>query len=278
TSPEDFGRHKRAEDLEGDAKPLESKRDEAIDALIAYFDQPNPSTVLLISSTGLKGSAKLVKAAKKAESVVELKLAPAGDSEAIEQLHEEAARRQIELGRGVAAALVAAVGPSLSDLLPALERAVAFAGGARVGRDHVEAVVASTREANVFDLTDAIGAGNHVAALEILAKMFSTGEKDSGQAMRLLGMLLWQTRRLCTVAFARDPAEALNMKPFAVAKLRQQAARFDERRLRAAYAGLARLDADLKGGSKLAYESPYMALQRWILDTCQALPGVDERV
>ena len=280
TSPEDFGRHKRAEDLEGDAKPLESKRDEAIDALIAYFDQPNPSTVLLISSTGLKGSAKLVKAAKKAESVVELKLAPAGDSEAIEQLHEEAARRQIELGRGVAAALVAAVGPSLSDLLPALERAVAFAGGARVGRDHVEAVVASTREANVFDLTDAIGAGNHVAALEILAKMFSTGEKDSGQAMRLLGMLLWQTRRLCTVAFARDPAEALlkaQGQPRR-AKLRQQAARFDERRLRAAYAGLARLDADLKGGSKLAYESPYMALQRWILDTCQALPGVDERV
>jgi DNA polymerase III delta subunit len=90
-------------------------------------------------------------------------------------------------------------------------------------------------------------------------------------------MLLWQTRRLCTAAFAHDPGRALNAKPFAVNKLRQQAARFDERRLRAAYAGLARLDADLKGGSKLAYESPYLALQRWVLDTCNALPGVDPR-
>ena len=79
------------------------------------------------------------------------------------------------------------------------------------------------------------------------------------------------------VEFARDPAGALGIKPFAVRKLEEQAAGFDERRLRAAYAGLARLDADLKGGSKLAYESPYMAIQRWVLDTCLALPGVDPR-
>ena len=55
-------------------------------------------------------------------------------------------------------------------------------------------MVATTREANVFDLTNAIGRGEHVRALEILARMFSTKEKDAGQAMRLLGMLLWQTR------------------------------------------------------------------------------------
>lgn len=277
SSPEDFGRHKRAEDLEGDAKPLESKRDDAIEAVIAYLDKPNPSTVLVITSSGLKGTHRLVKAAKKLGHVVERKFEAASEDTAIGDLLDEAQRRELPLGRTGAAALVAAVGTTLSELLPALERAVAYADGARVEREHVEAVVASTREANVFDLTDAIGRSQHVRALEILARMFHVGEKDSGQAMRLLGMLLWQTRRLCTVKFARDPATALGVKPFAIRKLEEQAAGFDERRLRAAYAGLARLDADLKGGSKLAYESPYMALQRWVLDTCSALPGVDPR-
>lgn len=278
SSPEDFGRHKRAETLDGEAKPLESKRDDAIAALIAYFEQPNPKTVLLITSAALKGSSKLVKAAKKSRHVAERKLSPPNERDAVDELAAEARRRQLPLARGGASALVEAVGTSLSELLPALERAVAFADGATVERAHVQAVVSTTREANVFDLTDAIGMGDHTRALEILAHMFRTSEKDSGQAMRLLGMLLWHTRRLCVTAFARDPAAALGVKPFAVRKLKQQAARFDERRLRLAYAGLARLDSDLKGGSKLAYESPYIALQRWILETCGAMRGVDSRV
>jgi DNA polymerase-3 subunit delta len=275
SSPEDFGRHKRDEDLDGESKPLESKREDAVDALIEYFDAPNPTTVLILTSSGLTGTSKLVKGAKKSKHVVEHRFAPPEEGEAVGELMAEARRRELPLSPAGASALVNAVGTSLSELLPALERAVAYADGARVEREHVEAVVAITREANVFDLTDAIGQGDHVRALEILARMFSTGEKDSGTAMRLLGMLLWHTRRLCTVKFARDPADALNMKPFALRKLQQQASGFDERRLRAAYAGLARLDGDLKGGSKLAYESPYIALQRWILDTCDALPSVD---
>ena len=277
SAPEDFGKHKRVEELDGEVKAPESKRDDAVSALIEYFDNPNPSTVLVLSSTGIDGKSKLVKAAKKAAGVVEIKLAPAGEDEAFDALVDEARRRELPLSPPGARALIDAVGTSLSELVPALERAVAFSGGAAVGREHVEAVVASTREINVFDLTDAIGRSDHVRALEILARMFSTGERDSGQAMKLLGLLLWQIRRLCTVTFARDPARALNSKPFAVQKLQQQARGYDERRLRAAYAGLARLDSDLKGGSKLAYESPYIALQRWVLDTCGALPDVDPR-
>lgn len=275
SSPEDFGRYKRAEELDGETKALESKRDDAIEALIAYFDAPNPSTVLVLTSSGLKGNMRLVKTAKKAAQVVEYKFEPPSENDAVGALMAEAARRKLPLTKLGAVALVNAIGTSMSELIPALERATAFAAGASIGREQAEAVVASTREVNVFDLTDAIGQSDHVRALEILARMFSTGEKDMGQGMRLLGMLLWQTRRLCTVKFASNPADALNMKPYAVRKLQEQAAGFDERRLRAAYAGLARLDSDLKGGSKLAYMSPYMALQRWVLDTCAALPSVD---
>jgi DNA polymerase-3 subunit delta len=275
SSPEEFGKQCRVEDLDGDIKPLESKRDDAIEAFIGYFDAPNPSTVLVLTSTGLSGTSRMVKAAKGTKHVVERKFGPPKDSEAVDALMAEARRLGTALSPGAAQALVKAVGATLSELLPALERAHAYADGGRVERAHVEAVVAYTREANVFDLTDAIGQGNHVRALEILAHMFHTGEKDPGQANRLLGMLLWQTRRLCTMKFAPDGGDALNLQGFVLRKLQDQARGFDERRLRAAYAGLARLDSDLKGGSKLAYESPYMALQRWVLDTCGVLPQVD---
>ncbi|MCY1007290.1 hypothetical protein OV079_17350 [Nannocystis pusilla] len=67
------------------------------------------------------------------------------------------------------------------------------------------------------------------------------------------------------------------MPPFLVRGLEAQARGFSEPRLRSAYAALVRLDQDLKGGSHVAYASPYLALQRWILDTCRALPGVDAR-
>ena len=66
--------------------------------------------------------------------------------------------------------------------------------------------------------------------------------------------------------------------PFLQRQYEQQARGFSEQRLRTAYAALVRLDSDLKGGSAAAYASPFMAIQRWILDTCGALPGVDPRV
>src|SRR5262249_43969300 len=134
SSPEDFGRHKRAEDLDGDQKPLESKRDDAIDALIGYFDAPNPSTVLVLTSSGLTGTSRLVKAAKNSANVVERKFEPAGDREAVDELLAEARRLGTPLSPAAAQALVLAVGTRLSELLPALERAHTYADGERVER------------------------------------------------------------------------------------------------------------------------------------------------
>jgi DNA polymerase-3 subunit delta len=281
SAPEDFGKHKRQQEDDGVARTPESKRDDAIAALIEYMQSPNPSCVLVISSTGIKGTSKLVKAAKKAADaglpVLGHRFARPDDDRAASELVAEARRRDIPLSRDAAELMVRLLGTASAELHTALERAHAYAGGA-VNRDHVAEVVRSTREANVFDLTDAIGSGDAAAALTLLAKMFELGEKDTSTAMRLLGMLLWHMRRLFVVREAADPARALNLRPFALRKLSEQAARLDEQRLRKAYSGLARLDHDLKGGSKLAYESPYLVLQRWVLDVCGALPGTDARI
>jgi DNA polymerase-3 subunit delta len=257
----------------------ETTKEQAHAALIDYLEAPNPACTLVISSPKLKGTSKLAKAAKaaaKARSgeVVEAKFGALREDDAVSALEFEARERGVQLGRGVAAALVASVGTVRAELISALERAVAHAAGKRVGVEDVQAVVVGTREADIFALTDAIGRRDQTRALALLATMFRHGEKDTGQAMRVFSMLVWQLRRLCIAKFADDPEQALGIKPFAVRKLREQSQAFSDDELQRAYASLAALDAQFKGGSKVAYLSPYLVLQRWILGACGGLPGV----
>ena len=267
TSPEDLGKGPDAE----------VAASAAIDALAAYIMAPSPTTVLVISSSGLDGRSKLVSACKAGGYAHKFE-AYKRDDEAQEFVVAEARARGQAIEREAAAALVAAVGTGRSELLAALDQALLHAGEGPARLADVAATTAHTREAKIFDLTDAVGRGDASAALRVLARMFAAGERDSGTAMQALAML---TRQIRLVFTARSNpgriADATGLPPFLARQLEAQARGFPEARLRAAYAALVRLDQDLKGGSHVAYASPYMALQRWILDTCRALPGVDPR-
>ena len=187
---------------------------------------------------------------------------------------------QRTIDNDAARGLVAAVGKKQTELLEAIDRVVLYVGErSAITSADVGAVVAKTREADVFALTDAVGRGQHHEALSILAAMFRAGEKDASTSMRLFALLTRHMRLVFAAKFApRGQAPAvLGLPPFIANKYLQQAGQFNEPRLRSAYAGLVRLDHDLKGGSYVAYQSPYMSLQRWILEVCQALPGVEPR-
>jgi DNA polymerase-3 subunit delta len=246
----------------------------AMDALVGYLKSPSPTTVLVISGSGIDGRSKLVTACKKdgwAHKFEALKR----DDEAVAYVVAEARARGRGIAREAAATLVEAVGTGRSELLGALEQALLHAGDGPVTLADVEVMVAHTREGNIFHLTDAVGRGDANAALGVLARMFSAGEKDTGVAMQVLAMLTRQIRLIFTAKVGN--AEATRLPPFLLRQLESQARGFSESRLRTAYAALVRLDSDLKGGSHVAYASPMMALQRWILDTCRAIPGVDPR-
>lgn len=271
SDPDSFGKHVGGEDAAA-----------AMDALIEYCENPSPSTVLVITTTGLRANAKLVKAASKSAGAVARRHEVPKDEDAAASLVAEAKTRGVDLDRAAAVSLVKAVGGAHAEVESAFERALAHAGSSRVTLDDVRAVVTDVRDANVFELTDAVGRGDVRAALSVLARLFSGGEKDFGVGQRVFSMLLRQIRMVFAAKVARgNVASALGVPPFIARKYEQQAQRIDESRLRAAYRGLARLDAEFKGGergSKLAYESPFLVLQRWILDTCRALPGTEPRL
>jgi DNA polymerase-3 subunit delta len=246
----------------------------AIDTLANYMKSPSPTTVLVITSMGIDGRSKLVTACKK-EGWAHKFEALKRDDEAAAFVAVEAQARGKGIARDAANALVAAVGTGRSELLAALEQAALHAGERQVTVADVEAMVVNTREGNIFHLTDAVGRGEARTALAVLARMFSSGEKETGTSLQVLAMLTRQIRMLYTAKVGAGHT----IKPeFLQRQYESQARGFSEARLRTAYAALVRLDSDLKGGSAAAYASPFMAIQRWILDTCGALPGVDPRV
>jgi DNA polymerase-3 subunit delta len=246
----------------------------AIDALIHYIGAPSPSTILVIHGSGIDGRSRLVNACKKGGYAHKFE-ALKKDDEAVQYVLGEARARRRAIAREAAVMLVAAVGTGRSELLGALDQAMLHAGEGPIGVADVEVMVARTREGNIFQLTDAVGRGDAKAALIVLAQMFSAGEKDTGVSLQILAMLTRQIRLIFTAKVGGP--DAIKLPPFLLRGLESQARGFSEPRLRTAYASLVRLDRDLKGGSHAAYASPMMALQRWILDTCRALPGVDPR-
>lgn len=251
-------------------------------ALLAYISAPSPSTVLLLTSTGIDGRSKLVSAVKKAGVVLKLE-AMKRDRDALEFVGAEARSRGLEISRDAVTRLVERVGTHPSALLSALERASLHAGKARVSREDVDAVAGGSREAVIFDLTDAVGMGQRDQALSVLAAVFhENASGELAQANAVLAMLVRQLRLVSLAqAVGAVPAKIQavgGVHPFVASKLAEQARRFDTDRLHRAYAGLARLDRDIKGGAISVVRSPMMALQRWILEVCDGLPGTAPRI
>jgi DNA polymerase-3 subunit delta len=262
-----------------DTKAKDSPFKQALDALSAYAAKPHATAVLVVTGSGIDGRSRLVKAATKT-GVAKKFEALKRDGDAVGFVLGHARRQEVEIESDAAQAIVAAVGTSQARLMAAFERAELHAGAGRPVRlEDVEAVVSHTREEVIFELTDAVGMGDRDRALAVLHGIFQESAlQEIGQANMVLAMLIRQIRLVFTGTVTKGALEdAAGVPPFVARKLRAQVQRFDERRLRLAYAGLARLDSDLKGGSPVAARSPRLALERWILDVCGGVPGTDPR-
>lgn len=249
-----------------------------IDALVAYLKAPVSSCVLLLSSPGLAGTSKLVKAAKASEGAIELRYSVAAPKDASAQLLRYAREQGWKVDARVASAIVERVGPATAAWQDALGQLAAVQGQAAIDLACVERVLASTQTGDIFALTDAVARKDAATALSLLGPYFAAGEKNLESAMKLSAMLAWQLRRLMMVAAKPGrSAQALGLKPFVHQKLAQQARRFAWPQLVNLHAGLLALDRDLKGGSVLGQKSPALLVQRWVLEACDALPGVRPR-
>ncbi|MCS6914849.1 MAG: DNA polymerase III subunit delta [Myxococcales bacterium] len=160
----------------------------------------------------------------------------------------EAQRLHLRLEAGVAERIAQEVGGDLGQLVDALERLAAYvAEDAPVRMADVEEVVATTRQHTVFELVDALGAGNRAAALRLLAGALQAREP----ALRLLALIarhvrqLWIARELSSRG-PTEVAQALGVPPFVASKLLEQGRRLTPAQVGAMHDAIFETDRMLK--------------------------------
>jgi DNA polymerase-3 subunit delta len=145
-----------------------------------------------------------------------------------------------------AALLARLVGSNLWTMSSEVEKLLLAAEGRRVEASDVEAMVPASREVAVFELVDAVLAGNAGTAQRCLQSMLADGQAPSYILFMLARQLrlLVRLRSMLSEGMAERAAQArLGVPDFIFRKAVEQAARFDIPRLKALYRLL--LDADL---------------------------------
>ena len=224
---------------------------EGLELVRGYLDAPCPEACLALVFGKLDGRMKFTQAAKKKGVVHEL----AAPRQLGPWLAEMAQARQVKIQPDASRRLLDVAGKDLARLAGALEQLALYAAGRAITVDDVEELIAETRERTVFELANAVGAGDRAGALGAIARLFAQRESAVGVAMML-------ARHVRQLAIAREeltagtPAGALpkllGVPPFAVDGLVAQARRWPAASFPPALAALAQADRDLKGPVKAA--------------------------
>jgi DNA polymerase III subunit delta len=224
--------------------------------LTAYLIDPNPSTVLVALTSKLDKRQKLYAAASKAGYLHVLE-AP---RQVAPWIRAEADARGVRLDPRAVTRLADAVGNDLSRLALVIEQLALYAGDRGVTADDVDDLVADTRERSVFELTDAVGAGDLPGALAAVSALCD--QRDS--ALGVVAMLARHLRQLGVVVAHRGAskqqlASALALPPFIADKVIAQGRRFTADGLARATSLLAAADRALKGDQLI--ERPFTGFQ-----------------
>jgi DNA polymerase III subunit delta len=219
---------------------------EEMAGLAAYFESPSPSTVLVAMTSKLDKRMKLYAAASK-KGWLHVLEAP---RQAQPWIRDEAKARGVKMNGDAVERLADAVGNDLSRLALVIDQLSVYAGGKTITADDVEDLVADTRERSVFELTDAIGAGDLGGALAAVSSLCDQRQS----ALGVIAMLARFVRQVGLLHAGRaaglgkgELASAVGVPPFVVDKLAQQARRLPPPAIARAQQLLHDADRSLKG-------------------------------
>jgi DNA polymerase III subunit delta len=179
-------------------RELEQARTDAAEALLAYFEDPSPST-LFIAVAGTfpkprKGQkrwgARFANAVKRSGLHVKL------DSKSVDRIafaSEHAAGLGVKLGRREAGLLVELVGQDLGRLARELDKVATFVGaGGRITPEALQAACSILAEESVWELTGGIARRDAATAVRALHRLLRDGQNGH----YLLAMVAMQLRKV----------------------------------------------------------------------------------
>jgi DNA polymerase-3 subunit delta len=220
-------------------------------AVLAAARDPSPGTVLVLRAAATGRQAKFFKDLQQHAQVVAV--ARPRPSERASWLRAEVRRLGRKADEAAITALVDTVGQDLRELAGAVAKLhVAVPPPEPLRAGHVTEFLAQTADRGVFELTDAVFAGNAATALGHLDSLLAQGEDVLG----LLGMLARQLRLLLKVseypsAPSGQVAQAIGggVRDWQVDRARRQARKFQPDALRRALDLIAEADAAVRNGS-----------------------------
>ncbi len=219
--------------------------------LIPYFQNPTETTTLVVVASKLDGRMKWVQQLKK--QAVSVDCAPLYENQRIGWVTQQAAQAGVELEENAVQMLKELSADGLYMTNSEIEKLSAYLPPGSCGTlKDVEAIRGMEPGASVFDLSDAMGAGDCGRALQIVAKNLEVGEAP----LRILGALIWQVRRiwkakdLLRQGLAQSQvAKQVGIPPFRASGFIRQVQQWSEPQLRMAWTEFGRADSALKGSA-----------------------------
>jgi DNA polymerase-3 subunit delta len=220
-------------------------------AVLSMAADPNPQTVLVLRAATPGRQAKFLNEAGKHGDVVKVtKLKPA---ERTRWVKAELRNRKRKADDRAVACLIEHTGAELRDLAAAIDKLnIAIPPPAAITADDVTQNLTRTAERGIFELTDAVFAGNLAGALGLVDDLIDQGE----DALGLFSLLARQLRLLIRVsdhpgAPSGRVAELIGggVRDWQVDRAKRQARRYDPAQLRRGLAAVAEADAHVRSGA-----------------------------
>lgn len=246
-----------------------AKTTNPLDALLAYVEKADPSTVLVLVSAKLDKRRKLYTAAKKDGWLVSCETPQR--SELPGWIIEQTEAKGSQISRNVADLVAELAGPELSGVADAIERLCLYVGeGKAITEEAVSECVVRLRTASVWELVSAVGRRDAGESLRLLEDVYDPTDRG----LRLIGVLGWATRQLIRFDHATktgmnssDAAKAAGAPPFKARELSEQLRKMPQGALPRWLDSLRDADVALKGGSK---RPPKAIMEQMLLDLCRA--------
>ncbi len=256
-----------------------TKKDEAQDEQLeklaeALEDIPETSVVVFVQAKPDKRKGFY----KKLVKLAEVKEFNTLEGPALMQwISKEAARQGATIASSEANYLVSLTGPDLWRLSQEITKLGHYKGNEAITRADIDKLVVPTMEANIFHLTDALGAKNHQKAIRNLHTSIGAGE-DLYQVFYMVARqfrLFLQVGSFAETNPGANPtviASALKLHPFVAKNTYAQVKNFKIHELKKAHGQLLELDHKLKTSrirtTKDDQEELALAIEQFILEFC----------
>jgi DNA polymerase III subunit delta len=244
------------EDAEAVEKLGDKAREDAIESLDAYLQNPAPFTVLVIEAEKLDMRMLLGKKLAEFALVVEVSLGERVEDRvaAAEGLAKALAKEQgVTFETGAADDLAEFVSGDLMRLKTELDKLATFAAQRKIiRREDVSALVISEKTTTIWQVADLLASHQPRKALEFIDCLLREGEEP----VMMVGAMAWMYRKLVEASELRgvtggwQAARALGMRPEQAELAVRCARRIPRDRLLDGVRALQEADDRLKGGVK----------------------------